>query len=577
MTSFHHYRDLWVFSVTDKTWERIDTRVKPSARSGHRMTAWKKYLVLFGGFVDTGARTTYLNDLWLFDMEEYKWVELPQNDFRRPGPRSGFSFLPTTDGVVLHGGYCKRYIKGQRSQGVQLEDTWMLKLIETTPTLQHPLGVKAEWVRRRKIGYAPNPPRSGCTMALWPARQIGVLFGGVTDTELDEESLESTFWNALYGYQLPGAGRWISLNLRRPKKMGGQGGKKKRAKAAAAAAAAKAKAEEIARRKQEQAEFRAWEQNDESDENANPEEETNQEGFSGTAVASGATKPPEASSAKADLMAQAATVVAEEDDDPDDPMKSVPLERYNAMLAVQRNTLYIYGGIYEQADREYTLDDFFTLDLVKMTRYRCLRACPIDSLEWHDSESESDGDEDDEDDDEDDEDDDDDDDDEDAPGGDAPEGVEFTEETEVHDSDYDDEELDPEERARIAREKEELRARATKFLGVSKDTGRSEEDILRTPQVGESVAAFYERSKLYWSQKALSQAEQTAGSDGLRGKELRRKAFELANIAYDEYRPLLREIERIHRDAGLDPADVKHGPGPAGTQPSVGMSSRNRR
>jgi Galactose oxidase, central domain len=29
MTSFHHYRDLWVFSVAQKAWERIDTKVKP--------------------------------------------------------------------------------------------------------------------------------------------------------------------------------------------------------------------------------------------------------------------------------------------------------------------------------------------------------------------------------------------------------------------------------------------------------------------------------------------------------------------------------------------------------------------
>jgi hypothetical protein len=35
------------------------------------------------------------------------------------------------------------------------------------------------------------------------------------------------------------------------------------------------------------------------------------------------------------------TPEAEQDDDPDDPEKSVPLPRYNAMLAVQRNTLYM--------------------------------------------------------------------------------------------------------------------------------------------------------------------------------------------------------------------------------------------
>jgi hypothetical protein len=34
-------------------------------------------------------------------------------------------------------------------------------------------------------------------MALWSAKGIGVMFGGVTDDDRDEESLESVFWNDL--------------------------------------------------------------------------------------------------------------------------------------------------------------------------------------------------------------------------------------------------------------------------------------------------------------------------------------------------------------------------------------------
>ena len=64
----------------------------------------------------------YLNDLWLFDTQEYKWhqIEFGVND-RKPSyvqtvpvvafaylvniwrPRSGFSFLPVPEGVILHG------------------------------------------------------------------------------------------------------------------------------------------------------------------------------------------------------------------------------------------------------------------------------------------------------------------------------------------------------------------------------------------------------------------------------------------------------------------------------------------
>jgi Galactose oxidase, central domain len=291
------------------------------------MAMWKQYIVLFGGFIDAGARTTYLNDLWVFSTEEYKWTEIKQNDLRRPGPRSAFSFLPTADGIVLHGGYCKRYIKGQRTQGVALEDTWFLKMDEKDLT-------KLDWTKRRKVGYVPNPPRSGCTMALWHAKQMGVLFGGVTDTEADEESLESTFWNALYGYQLQGGGRWISLNLKKRKKMGGQGGKKKREKAAAQAAA---KAAEAARRREE-AEERAREEAEEAaredagdsgDEDSDEDGSESDDGEEHRHHANGhagtiATDTPPSSIAPDDNLMQ-------EDDDPDDPQKSVPLERYNAM------------------------------------------------------------------------------------------------------------------------------------------------------------------------------------------------------------------------------------------------------
>lgn len=55
-----------------------------------------------------------------------------------------------------------------------------------------------KWERRKKpsTAYAPSL-RSGCTMALWPAKGMGILFGGVTDEDTSEETLESVFWNDL--------------------------------------------------------------------------------------------------------------------------------------------------------------------------------------------------------------------------------------------------------------------------------------------------------------------------------------------------------------------------------------------
>lgn len=63
------------------------------------MAVWKHYIVLFGGFYDPGYTSestcprrpvvpdawlaNYLNDLWLFDMQEYKWKEIVMRDNER--------------------------------------------------------------------------------------------------------------------------------------------------------------------------------------------------------------------------------------------------------------------------------------------------------------------------------------------------------------------------------------------------------------------------------------------------------------------------------------------------------------
>ncbi|KAF8122065.1 hypothetical protein EV363DRAFT_859445 [Boletus edulis] len=100
------------------------------------------------------------------------------------------------------------------------------------------------------------------------------------------------------------------------------------------------------------------------------------------------------------------------------------MPRYNAMLAVLRNTLYMYvsspiplaffdhlcalfsyGGIFELGPREYTLDDFYALQLDKLERFVCLKPsgivipteAEVSSDEHGESgEESSDGDEDDE-------------------------------------------------------------------------------------------------------------------------------------------------------------------------------------
>jgi len=65
-----------------------------------------------------------------------------------------------------------------------------------TTESKDPLILKWERRKRPSTAYAPSL-RSGATMALWANRSTGILFGGVTDEDTSEETLESVFWNDL--------------------------------------------------------------------------------------------------------------------------------------------------------------------------------------------------------------------------------------------------------------------------------------------------------------------------------------------------------------------------------------------
>ena len=174
------------------------------------MVVYKNFIVLFGvrdqvrcselclmqllsqGFQDTGIKTRYLSDLWVFDLQSYKWTEIQQKDVeRRPRSvyglkmyqilmrhvcraRSGFSFVSCAEGAILHGGFCKEY-EGKRVKGRALDDTWLLRLdtlVDSSTGSFVPDNVK--WEKRKKVGYTPSI-RSGTSMVNWTNKSTAVM------------------------------------------------------------------------------------------------------------------------------------------------------------------------------------------------------------------------------------------------------------------------------------------------------------------------------------------------------------------------------------------------------------------
>jgi len=234
-----------------------------------------------------------------------------------------------------------------------------------------------------------------------------------------------------------------------------------------------------------------------------------------------------------------------------------------------------YGGIFERGSREYTLDDFYSIQLDKLDRYTCLKHSGIviaaEGDESSSDESDENG--------ESDKDDIDDGDSDDATRIEDDAGLELKMLDEGHEDEVVDQVV---ENVRH----DEILAKATAFMGVSKDTTRSAEDIISTPEPGESLAIFYARSRKfhsipslpsvinylggeYWTQKAH------AVSDN-RGKQLRRDGFSFAEERYAGYKPILEAVEKILAEAGLDEDEMRTGAASAGGGGSV-ATSRNRR
>lgn len=110
LSQYRHYRDVWHLDLTDMSWERIDIRGGPTARSEHRMCVVNGRLVVFGGFYDNGLENKYLNDMAYIDLtaDELKWTKVERSAVDIvPSPRSGFQWVVSGTDAWLYGGYCR--------------------------------------------------------------------------------------------------------------------------------------------------------------------------------------------------------------------------------------------------------------------------------------------------------------------------------------------------------------------------------------------------------------------------------------------------------------------------------------
>lgn len=105
---FYHYNDTWRLDVASNRWARIESKRCPSPRSGHRMLAWRNFIVLFGGFHQSYTSDTWHRDVWVMDARTNEWREITfPGTAQQPAARSGMQFhlVPGKDIAIMYGGY----------------------------------------------------------------------------------------------------------------------------------------------------------------------------------------------------------------------------------------------------------------------------------------------------------------------------------------------------------------------------------------------------------------------------------------------------------------------------------------
>ncbi|KAI1986953.1 Kelch repeat-containing protein 3 [Ophidiomyces ophidiicola] len=489
--TFYHYNDFWHLDPSTREWTRLETKSKgPPARSGHRMTYFKNYIILFGGFQDTSQQTKYLQDLWIYDCLKYTWYNpvLPPAS-QKPDARSSFSLLPHEAGAVVYGGYSRVKMsvtagKGQKGgpqrmalKPVVHQDTWFLRI--TPPTADAPANTQptVRWERRKKPANPPNPPRAGVTMAYHKGR--GILFGGVHDVEATEEGIDSEFFDLLYAWNVE-RNRFFQLSLRRPR----AGNKKQQTASQMAKSRNRTRADE---------------------------EELLQN--LARLEAKGGLTP--------DIQEMDIDTATKEDEETEAklslPVKfEMPHPRFNAQLAVQEDTLFIFGGTFERNDQEFTFNDLYSIDLMKLDGVK--EIFYEEPEHWNDiAEAESD---------------------------------EEMEEDEIEESDNEEEDTES------AYAPSTVPTEVTEATPMETDadqelTEPQPQDSRPHPRPFENLRDFYTRTSTEWQELLLAKLRDSDSATEKTIKELRKDAFDLAEEKWWDCREEITALEDEQEEAGI--------------------------
>jgi N-acetylneuraminic acid mutarotase len=586
--NYHHYKDIWKFDIKTNLWTEIKPRNRcgPTSRSGHRSLVWRHYMIIFGGFFEAVRETPrWYNDLHVYDFSTNSWIECKYSALASiPPERSAFNFgmFTGSDVAFVSGGFSKlkNPTPGSKAEGLTFTDCWALHL----KNLEN--GKIPTWEKMSKKGEYPSQ-RSGTSCTLWKNKML--VFGGVHDEETDNHKVQSVFYDDLFALDMERR-RWFKLSLK--KKAGDRRRRKKKnddseEKIDANVASDRDSDDEdfdnvadgeatssgwdidmlrsnmfafidaegnIVYEKIEPEEGEEEENDKKLPANSLPEvaEETEIDG--GYEADAGNTtevqkengdtgKGKEINAEKVleefraplpgmtlkPLIAKSEVMALNKEGVPEAVARKCPLPRINAQIVVRGNTLIIYGGILEVGDREVTLDDCWSIDLQKREEWNCVWNGTMHKQVWKGVESDNES----------------------YISTDRGTGGMESDDEEEFDE-FEENNLDEEAKAaaKAARKEARKAAKKEKMRGVREEIKALNEklnldDVNKTPQGEEDLAAFYARTSIYWEQQASEIIPSQSEAGELSIKEMKREGFNLARERYEELKPVLERLNEL--------------------------------
>ena len=347
----------------------------------------------------------------------------------------------------------------------------------------------APGVRWERRKRPANPPNPARAGATMAYHKgRGILFGGVHDVEESEEGIESEFFDSLYAWNVD-RNRFFPLTLRRPR----IGGKRQLASERSGGRRGKGKADE-------------------------------EDLLRNLAALEAKGSISDAHDVE---MIQTTDHEADLETKPTkDVLMQMPHPRFNAQLAVQDDVLYILGGTFERGDREYTFDEMWAIDLGKLDGVKEIYKRELDN--WEDSEAEDSEDDDDMD-------------------------TESDEEGDSGDTIMKDGSSSQQNQSNIpvAETQDTTTATTAGLDDMTSDTESALSDSRPHPRPFENLRDFFTRTSDSWQDVLLEDQKIHDSSFDSSIKELRKRAFNLAEVKWWDCREEIRALEDEQEEAGI--------------------------